>query len=107
MEDLLKTKKEYKLKRIQVKKPGDSQFINQNKPHKACFQHDLAYRGFNNFRRMASDKVLRDKTLKLFKNSKYDRYQCRLASIAYKFLEKKETSGGAIKSEIMIFLICN
>ena len=58
--------------RIQVKKPGDSQFINQNKPDKACFQHDLAYRGFNDFRRMASDKVLRDKTLKLFKNPKYD-----------------------------------
>ena len=36
--------------RIQVKKPGDSQFINQNKPDKACFQHDLAYRGFNDFR---------------------------------------------------------
>ena len=94
--------------RIQkFKKPEGSQYINQNKPDKACFKHDLAYRDFNDFRRMASDKVLRDKTFKPFKNPKYDGYQCRLASFVYKFLEKKETSGGAIKSEIMIFLICN
>ena len=34
------------------------------------------------------------------KNPKYDEYQCGLASMVYKFFDKK-TSGGAVKNEIM------
>ena len=102
MEDLLKTKKEYKLKNQEIRSLSIK--INQIK---LAFNMTWLIEVLMILERMASDKVLRDKTLKLFKNPKYDRYQCRLASIAYKFLEKKETSGGAIKSEIMIFLICN
>ena len=36
----------------------------------------------------ASDEILHDKTFNLAKNTKYDRYQMRLASMVYKFLEK-------------------
>ena len=39
-------------------------------------------------------------------NPKYNRYQCLLASMVYKFLHKKSlsayTSGGAIKSRIIM-----
>ena len=57
-------------------------YIYQNKLDKACFQHDLAYGGFKDLtKRTASDKILRDK--------EYDAYQRVLASMVYKFFDKK------------------
>ena len=47
---------------------------------------------------IASGKIFRDKTFNVAQNSKYDKYQRRLASIVYKFLDKK-TSGEAFKNE--------
>ena len=44
-------------------------------------------------RRTASDKVLRDKAFNIAKNPKYDRYQRGLASMIYKFFDKKSASG--------------
>ena len=41
------------------KETGDSQYIYQNEPDKACFQHDMAYGDFKDLtRRTASDKIL-------------------------------------------------
>ena len=51
-------------------------------------------------RRTAADKVLWDKVFNIVKNLKYDGYQRGLASMVYKFFDKK-TLGGAVKSEIM------
>ena len=48
-------------------------------------------------RRTASDKILRDKTYNIAKNPKYDGYQRELASMAYKFFDKK-TLGRAVKN---------
>ena len=46
----------------------------------------MAYGEFNFLpRRLVSNKVLRDRTLNMLKNPKYDAYQCRLASIVHKF----------------------
>ena len=50
-------------------------------------------------RRAASDKVLRDKAFDIAKNPKHDIYQRGLASMIYKFFNKK-TPGGVIKNEI-------
>ena len=47
--------------------------------------------------RTVSDKVSRDKAFNIAKNTNYDGYQRGLASMVYKFFEKK-SSGGAIKS---------
>ena len=53
----------------------------------------MAYGDFKDLaRRTASDKVLRDKTFNIAKNSKYDRYQRGLASMVYKFFDKKWAS---------------
>ena len=66
---------------------------------KACFQHDKAYGDFKDLtRRTASDKILRDKTFNIAKNPKYDGYQRGLASMVYKFFDKK-ISGGTVKNE--------
>ena len=43
-------------------------------------------------RRTASDKVLRDKAFNIAKNPKYDGYQRGLASMVYKFFDKKSAS---------------
>ena len=40
-------------------------------------------------RRTASDKILMDKAFNIAKNPKYDRYQRKLASMIYKFFDKK------------------
>ena len=64
------------------KETDDSKYIYQNELDKACFQDDMTYRDFNGLnRRTAADKVLRDKAFIIAKNSKYDGYQRRLASM--------------------------
>ena len=40
-------------------------------------------------RRTAADKVLKDKAFKIASNPKYDGYQRGLASMVYKFFNKK------------------
>ena len=79
--------------RIQKRKEtGDTKYIYRNEFDKPCFQHDMAYGDFKDLaRRTASDKVLRDKAFDIAKNAKYDGYQRGLASIVYKFFDKKAT----------------
>ena len=61
----------------------------------------MAYEDFKDLtRRKASDKVLRDKAFNIAKNPKYYGYQCELASLVCKFVDKK-TSGSGIKNEII------
>ena len=45
-------------------------------------------------RRTTSDKILSDKALNIAKNIKYDGYQRGLASMVYKFFDKKFKGGG-------------
>ena len=55
----------------------------------------MAYGDFKYLtRRTASDKILRYKAFNIAKTLKRDGYQRGLASISYKFFDKK-TSGGA------------
>ena len=59
----------------------------------------MAYGDFKNLnRRTAADKVLHDKAFNIAKNPKYDGYQGGIASMVYKFFDKK-TSGSGIKNE--------
>ena len=99
VDNLLKTKKEYK----NLKKQEISRYINQNELGKACFQHDIIYGRTRRFnydltRRTASDKILRDKAFNIVKNLKYDGYQRSLASIVYKCFDKK-SFGSDIKNQ--------
>ena len=53
----------------------------------------MAYGDFKDLaRRTASDKVLRDKAFNIAKNPKYDGYKRGLASMVYKFFDKKSAS---------------
>ena len=72
------------------KQTGDSRYIYKNELDKACFQHDVAYGDFKDLaNRTAADKVLRDRTFNIAKDIKYDGYQRGLASMVYKFFDKK------------------
>ena len=62
---------------------------------KACFQHDMSYGDFKYLaKRTASDKILRDKASDIAKNPKYDGNQRGLASMVYKFFDKKSVGSG-------------
>ena len=86
--------------RIQkFKETGDSRYIYQNEPDKACFQHEIAYRSFKSLTgRKASDKILRDKAFNIAKNPTYGPYQRGLASMVNKCFDKT-TSCSVIKNE--------
>ena len=60
---------------------------------KACFQHDSAYADHKDLiNRIEADKVLRDKAFDMASNPEYDGYQRGLASMIYKFFDKKATA---------------
>ena len=76
----------------------NTDFINKNELDQACFQHDMAYRKSKDLaRRTQSDIVLRDKAFKIGSDPKYG-YQRGLASMVYKFFDKK-SSGSGIANE--------
>ena len=60
---------------------GDANYIYKNDLDKACFLHDL-------------DKVIRDKAFEIASNPKYDGYQRGLASMSFKFFDKKSKGSG-------------
>ena len=50
----------------------------------------MGYEDFKDLtRRATSDKILRDKAFNIAENSKYDGYKKGLASVIYKFFDKK------------------
>ena len=65
--------------------------------------------GYGDFKDLARrtdyDKVLRDKAFNIAKNPKYDRYQRRLASMVYKFFDKKTAGSGKFNKGFR-FLLC-
>ena len=78
---------------------GNRDFIYENELDKVCFQHDMACGKSKDLaKRTLSDKVLRDKTFKSASDPKYDCYQKGLASMIYKFFDKK-SSGSSIANE--------
>ena len=76
---------------------GDTNFIYKNELDKACFQYDMAYGKTKDLvKRTQSDKVLKDKAFKIASDPKYDGYQRGLASMVYKFFDKKYKGSGII-----------
>ena len=50
-------------------------------------------------KRTQSDKVLKDKALKIANNPNYDCYQRGLASMVYKFFDKESTGSGIVTNK--------
>ena len=60
----------------------------------------MAYGDFKGLaKRTAADKVLRDKAFKIASDQKYDGYQRGLASMVYKFFDKKSEGSRIINNK--------
>ena len=80
---------------------GNTNFIYKNELNKACFQHDMAYDKSKQLaKRTQSKKVLRDEAFKIASDSKYDGYERGLASMVYKFFDKKYRGNGIANEPI-------
>ena len=67
----------------------------RNELNKACFQHDSAYVDHKDLiNRTEADKVLKDKAYNIASNPEYDGYERGLASLVYKFFDKKSMGSG-------------
>ena len=72
---------------------GNTNFIYKNELDETCFQYHVTYGKWKDLvKRAQSDKVLRNKAFKIANDPKYDGYQRGLASMAYKFFDKKSAS---------------
>ena len=79
----------------EFKRTGDTRYIYRNELDKVCFQHDSAYANHKNLiNRTVADKVLKDKAYDIASSPEYDGYQRGLASMVYKFFDKKSTGSG-------------
>ena len=79
----------------EFKRTGDTRCIYRNELDKACFQHDSAYADHKDLiNRTEADNVLRNKAYDIASNPEYDGYQRGLASMVYKFFDKKSTGSG-------------
>ena len=82
----------YKERIKEFKRTGDTRYSYRNELDKACFQHDSAYADHKDLiNRTKSDKILRVKAYDIASNPEYDGYQRFLASMVYKFFDKKST----------------
>ena len=85
------------------KQTGDTRYIYRNELDKACFQHDSAYADHKDLiNRTKSDKFLRDKAYNIASNPEYDGYQRGLASMVYKFFDKKSMGSGIARDSSSI-----
>ena len=82
--------------RIQkFKETGDTNYIYKNELDKACFAHNAAYSDSKDLiKRTVTDKILKNKAFDIAKDPKYDGYQRGLASMVYKFFDKKSKGSG-------------
>ena len=86
----------------EFKRTGNTRYIYRNELDKACFQHDSAYADHKDLiNRTESDKFLKDKAYDIASNPEYDGYQRGLASMVYKFLDKKSTGSGIASFSIL------
>ena len=80
-----------------VMQTGNTNFIYKNELDKAYFQNDMAYGKTKDLVKKAqSDKFLKDKSFKIASDPKYDVYQRGLASMFYKFYDKKSSGSGMV-----------
>ena len=87
----------------EFKRTGNTRYIYRDELDKVCFQHDSACVDHKDLiNRTEADKVLRDKAYDIASNPVYDGYQRGLASMVYKFFDKKSTGSGIARDSSSI-----
>ena len=72
------------------KQTSDTRYIYRNELDKACFQQDSAYADHKDL----INRTKSDKAYDIAGNPEYDGYQRGLASMVYKFFDKKSMGSG-------------
>ena len=73
----------------------------RNELEKACFAHDAAYSDNKDLaKRTISDKILKDRAYDIARNRGCYGYQRALASMVYKFFDKKTGSGISVNEQL-------
>ena len=85
-------------KKERIQKFKETSYIYKNELDKACFQHDMAYGDFKDLKKITASDKDKDKAFNTAKNPKYDRYQKGLASMVYKYFDKKSAGGGIVNN---------
>ena len=74
--------------------------LHRNELDKACFAYDAAYSDSKDLAKATiSDKILKDRVYEIARNRNYDGYQRALASMVYKFFDKKTGSGISVNEQ--------
>ena len=93
------TKHKQKLQKF--KETVDTNYICKNELDKACFTHDTAYSDSKDItKRTVADKILRNRAFNIAKDPKYDGYQRGLASMVYKYFDKKSEGSGVVNTKL-------
>ena len=77
---------------------GNTDFIYKNKFDKDCSQHDMTY---GKSKDLAKRTLLRDKAFRIASDPKYNGYQRGLASLVYKFFDKKSSEVVSLMKQII------
>ena len=88
--------------RIQkFRETGTLKHLYRKELDKACFAHDATYSDSKDLaKRTISDKILKDRAYEIARNHGCDGYQRTLASMVYKFFNKKTGSGINVNKQI-------
>ena len=89
--------------RIQkFRETGNLKHLHRNELEKACFADDAGYSDYRDLaKRTISDKIFKDRAYEIAKNRVYDGYQSALASMVYKFVDKKTGSGISVNKQLV------
>ena len=97
----LQTVHEKLFRNSKFRETSDLGHIYKNELDKACFAHDAAYTDSKDLAtRTISNKIWKDRAYEIATNPKYDRYRRGLASMVYKFFDKKIGSGTTNKRDL-------
>ena len=76
---------------------GRLKHLYRNELDKVWFAHDAAYSDCKDLAKgTISDKILKNRAYEIARNCKYDGYQRALATMVYKFFDKKTGSGVSV-----------
>ena len=86
----------------EFKRTGDTRLY-RIELDKACFEHDAAYAKYKDVEnRLISDQKLKNSAYDIARNPEYDGYQRGLASMVYKFFDKKFLGSGIARDRSSI-----
>ena len=88
--------------RIQkFKETGNFKHLYRNELDKTCFTYDAPYSDRKDLaKRTISEKILKDRAYEIAGNQKYDEYQRALASMVYRFFDKKTRLGMSVNEQL-------